>query len=118
MLSLKRPVSRSNHKWQARERHQLFNWPLNLIAFGVRMTNTLDQDVHALKEWLRVAWRYLADPCLTSFERRELRNYMKDAGYALSSGLKQAAARDRARCQSDGATLDRCFNFRIFKVDA
>ena len=64
------------------------------------MANTLDQDMHALKEWLRVAWRYLADPCLTPYERRELRNYMKDAGYALSSGLKQAAARDIARRES------------------
>jgi hypothetical protein len=83
------------------------------------MANTLDQDVHALKEWLRVAWRYLAVASLTSFERRELRNYMKDAGYALSSGLKQAAAQDRARGKADGVTLGgRQFDFRILRVDA
>ena len=83
------------------------------------MANTLDQDVHALKEWLRVAWRYLADCSLTSFERRELRNYMKDAGYALSSGLKEAAARDRARREAENAILGgRHCDFRILRVDA
>jgi len=83
------------------------------------MANTLDQDAHALKEWLRVAWRYLADSSLTSFERRELRNYMKDAGYALSSGLKKAAAQDRARREAENVILGgRQFDFRILRVDA
>jgi hypothetical protein len=83
------------------------------------MANTLDQDVHALKEWLRFAWRYLADSSLTSFERRELRNYMKDAGYALNSGLKQAAARDRGLREAENAILGgRRFDFRILRVDA
>jgi hypothetical protein len=61
------------------------------------VADTLEQDVHALKEWLRHAWRYLADPSLTRFERRELRNLMKEADAALRAGLHKLAARDRIR---------------------
>ena len=68
------------------------------LFFGAQMANTLDQDVLALKEWLRVAWRYLADPCLTSFERREIRNYRREAESVNSDGQH--------------------FDFRILKVDA
>jgi hypothetical protein len=60
------------------------------------MADTLNPDVQALKEWLRGAWHDLADPKLTRFEQRELRNYMKDAERALRVGLKQVAARNRA----------------------
>lgn len=61
------------------------------------MADILDQDISALKEWLRRAWRCLADPSLTPFERRELRNYMKEADVALRSGLKRIAARELSR---------------------
>jgi hypothetical protein len=60
------------------------------------MADTLNPDVQALKEWLRGAWHDLADPKLTRFEQRELRNYMKDAERALRVGLKHVAARNRA----------------------
>jgi hypothetical protein len=58
------------------------------------MSETLDQDVAALTAWLRGAWRYLADPSLTPFDRREIRNCMKEAEVALSAGLKRIAHRD------------------------
>lgn len=61
------------------------------------MGDSLDQDVQALKEWLRSAWRYLAEPSITRFERQELRNYMKEADAALRAGLEKIAARDKAR---------------------
>jgi hypothetical protein len=61
------------------------------------VADTLDQDVHALQEWLRRAWRDLGQPSLTRFERQELRNYMKEADAALRSGLEKLAARDRIR---------------------
>lgn len=83
------------------------------------MIDTLDQDVHALKEWLRRAWRYLADPSLTAFERRELRNYMKEADVALRSGLKRIADREVSRREptSDVVTARRP-DFRILQFDA
>jgi hypothetical protein len=47
----------------------------------------------------------LPTPVLRPSERRELRNYMKDAGCALNSGLKQAAARDRVQGEAHGVTF-------------
>ena len=61
------------------------------------MADTLDQDVQALKEWQASAWRFLADPSSTRFERQELRNYMKEADAALRAGLQRIAARETAR---------------------
>jgi hypothetical protein len=83
------------------------------------MGNNLDPDVQALKEWLRGAWRQLADPNLTRFEQRELRNYMKDAERALRTGLKQVAARDLARrhVESDHSAPKRV-DFRLLRLDA
>lgn len=66
------------------------------------MAETLDQDIYALKEWFGGAWRQLADPLLTSYDRREIRNYMKDAEIALGAGLKRIAARERPARSGDG----------------
>jgi hypothetical protein len=38
----------------------------------------LARNIHALKELLRVAWRDLANAHLSSFERREARNQIKE----------------------------------------
>src|SRR5438552_2413548 len=61
------------------------------------MAETLNQDVTNLTKWLRGAWRYLADPSLTSFDRCEIRNCMKDAEVALAAGLRRMADREKAR---------------------
>jgi hypothetical protein len=60
------------------------------------MDNEFDHDVVMLKEWLRHAWRRISDPSITAYERREIRNYMKQAETALRSGLKQTSDCDRA----------------------
>jgi hypothetical protein len=39
--------------------------------------NVLDCKIYELKEVQRVAWRQLADPSLTTFERREVRNQIR-----------------------------------------
>jgi autotransporter translocation and assembly factor TamB len=51
----------------------------------------LDQDIRALQEWLRAAWQQLADPSLTPFGRRELRNQMKQYNADLRAHLARAA---------------------------
>ena len=43
----------------------------------------IDQDVHALKEWLRAAWRQLEESSLSSFARQELRTEMKRCGVRI-----------------------------------
>jgi hypothetical protein len=65
------------------------------------MADALDQDVQALKDWLRDAWLYLAhDPSLTPFDRREFRNSMKEVESTLRAAIQQLAAKERARRQS------------------
>jgi hypothetical protein len=51
----------------------------------------LDQDIRTLQERLRAAWQQLADPALTAFGRRELRNQMKQYNADLRAHLKRAA---------------------------
>jgi len=52
-----------------------------------------DNDIRALQEWLRSAWQQLADPSLTTFTRRELRNQMKQCSADLRSQLQLVAER-------------------------
>lgn len=51
----------------------------------------LDSDIRAMQQWLREAWRQLADASLTAFARRELRNQMKQCNADLRELLQQAA---------------------------
>jgi hypothetical protein len=43
--------------------------------------------IHTLQRWLAAAWRRLGDPSLTAFDKRELRNQMKQADTALRKCL-------------------------------
>jgi hypothetical protein len=83
------------------------------------VAETLDEDLRALKEWLRRAWRCLADPSLTSFERRELRNYVKEADGALRAGYKRIVERESARREAEKVVpAARRLDFRIIQLDA
>ena len=80
----------------------------------VPVADTLDQDLQALKQWLESAWRYLAEPSITSYERRELRNYMKEADTALRTGLQKRRQRkgaERAMMPLTGGCSFRIFAF-------
>jgi hypothetical protein len=61
------------------------------------MGDALDHDVQALKEWLRSAWRQLAQSSMTRFDRQELRNYMRQAEVALQVASERVTARDNRR---------------------
>jgi len=54
------------------------------------MADALEQDVHALKEWLRGAWRHLAEPSINRFDRRELRAQMRQASAELRAAFKSS----------------------------
>jgi hypothetical protein len=58
----------------------------------------LSRKVIELKEWQRVAWRRVADPMVTEFERREIRNHIKESDGELRSYL--AMMSDRLRFQA------------------
>ena len=59
------------------------------MAETIRMNepDDLRRNIHALKELQRVGWRQLADPALTIFERREIRNELKQSEAELRSCL-------------------------------
>ena len=82
------------------------------------MQTFVNDDVCALSEWLRNAWRHLADPQLTSFDRRETRNAMKEVELALSAGFRRIADRERARRDAEKASMARQrLDFRIIHLD-
>ena len=47
----------------------------------------IQQHIATLQRWLSGAWRRLGDPSLTLFDKRELRNQMKQADLALRQCL-------------------------------
>jgi hypothetical protein len=59
----------------------------------------LDSDIRAMQQWLRAAWEQLADPSLTTFSRRELRNQMKQCNADLRARLQKAAEQQSAPLQ-------------------
>jgi hypothetical protein len=55
----------------------------------------LSRKVIELKEWQRVAWRRVADPLVTDFERREIRNHIKESNETLRYYLEMISERLR-----------------------
>ena len=67
----------------------------------------LDQNIRELQEWLRRAWQQLADPSLTAFSRRELRNQMKQCNADLRVQLQAASKRMLSQPSASGKTFVR-----------
>ena len=65
------------------------------MAGTIRMNepDVLSCNIQALKELQRVGWRQLADPALTIFERREIRNELKQSETELRSCLEMMSDR-------------------------
>jgi hypothetical protein len=84
----------------------------------IRMSeaDVLSRNIHALKELQRIAWRNLADPALTTFERRELRNEIKQSEAELRAYLGMVSDRSRFRerpVEADVADGFGKFEFRL-----
>jgi hypothetical protein len=60
----------------------------------------LSRKVDELKEWQRVAWRRIADPLVTEFERREIRNHIKESDEELRYYLGMVSERLRLQAQT------------------
>jgi hypothetical protein len=60
----------------------------------------LSRKIHELKDWQSVAWRRIADPLLTTFERREIRNHLKQSDDELRRYLGMMSDRLRFRTGS------------------
>ncbi len=55
--------------------------------------DTLSRDIRALAELQRLAWSQLASPTLTLFDRREIRNRIRQSEVELRAFLKLRAER-------------------------
>jgi hypothetical protein len=55
----------------------------------------LSRKIRELNEWQRVAWRRVADPSVTAFERREIRNHIKESDGELHYYLRMMSERLR-----------------------
>jgi len=83
------------------------------------VADTLDQDVQALKEWLKKAWRYLAQPAHTRYDRQEMRQQMKLVEGNLRIALQKVAAREKAAGAIKPGRPDLAPpNWRLLKIDA
>ena len=62
-----------------------------------RMTepDILNRKICELRDWQAIAWRRVADPLLTAFERREIRNHIKESDEELRRYLAMMSERLR-----------------------
>jgi hypothetical protein len=75
----------------------------------------LSQKIYELKDWQTVAWRRVADPLVTAFERREIRNHIKDSNAELRRclGMMSDRLRFQARAVEDVGDSFANLKFRI-----
>lgn len=75
----------------------------------------LSRDIEALKALQREAWRELASPALTTFDRREIRNRIRQSEVELRASLQimSERLRFRPRPQQEVGDSPAKFNFRI-----
>jgi hypothetical protein len=78
----------------------------------------LNREVDEQKEWQRVAWRRVADPMVTAFERREIRNHIKESDEELGDYLGMVSERLRlqARTVQDVGDGLAKINFRLLRA--
>jgi hypothetical protein len=78
----------------------------------------LSRKVDELKEWQRVAWRRVADSMVTVFERREIRNHIKESDGELGDylGMMSERLRLRARTVEDVGNSLAKINFRLLRA--
>jgi len=60
----------------------------------------LSRKIDELKQWQTVAWRRIADPLLSPFECREIRNHLRESDLALRYYLTMMSERLRFRPRS------------------
>ena len=57
----------------------------------------LSRKIRELKDWQTAAWQRIADPMLTTIERREIRNHLRDSEFELRHYLGMMSDRLRFR---------------------
>jgi len=77
--------------------------------------DNLSHKIKELTEWQRVAWRRVADPLVTEFERREIRNHIKESDRLLRRylGMMSDRLRFQARAVEDVGDSLASLKFRL-----
>lgn len=57
----------------------------------------LSRKIRELRDWQTAAWRRIADPMLTTIERREIRYHLRDSEFELRHYLDMMSERLRFR---------------------
>jgi hypothetical protein len=68
-----------------------------MVGDSMTEPDNLSIKIRELMDWQTVAWRRVADPDVTTFERREIRNHVKTCTEELRRCLAIKAERFRAR---------------------
>jgi hypothetical protein len=66
----------------------------------------LNRKINELKDWQTLAWRRIANPLVTAFERREIRNHIKESDEELRRCLAMMSGRLRFRVRGVGDVGD------------
>jgi hypothetical protein len=76
----------------------------------------LSRKINELKDWQTLAWRRIADPLVTAFERREIRNHIKESDVELRYylGIMTEQLRFQVRAVEDVGDSLANLRFRLF----
>jgi hypothetical protein len=78
--------------------------------------DNLSIKIRELMDWNTIAWRRIADPLVTTFERRESRNHLETCEDELRRCLAMMSERFRARGEAKIRSNAEP-NFRLLAVD-
>jgi hypothetical protein len=78
--------------------------------------DVLDRNIIELRNWLTGAWRHLAKPTMTKFERRELRNEMRQCNVELRRCLELVRAERASRRTQPSADIRAGFGNVDFRL--
>jgi hypothetical protein len=68
--------------------------------------DVLSSKISEVMDWQAVAWRRIANPSVTLFERREIRNHLKESDVELRRYLAMISERLRFRAGSPEEVRD------------
>jgi hypothetical protein len=79
--------------------------------------DNLSIKIRELMDWSTVAWRRIADPLVTTFERREIRNNLEVCEDELRRCLAIMSERFRARRAADVRDKSAAVKFRLLAME-
>ena len=79
--------------------------------------DNLSIKIRELMDWQTIAWRRIADPVVTTFERREMRNHLKACEEELRRCLAIMSERLRARGSAEVRERPAELKFRLLATE-